>query len=106
MPRVYGRRQDGEAQKLLVEQQASGLSVAAFARERGVPKWRLYEGRQRLRKRELRAKEAEFVQMHVKPVQPAPSPIKVELEAGMRVHVPFGFDGDELRRLLAVLSSC
>ena len=106
MAKGDGKRRDGETQKLLVEQKASGLSVAAFARERGVPKWRLYEGRQRQRKRKSRAKKADFVQVHVRPVQPAPSPIEVELEAGMRVHVPLGFDEDELRRLLVVLSSC
>ncbi len=106
MAKREDRHQDGDIRTLLAEQKASGLSVAAFARDRGVPKWRLYEGRQRLRKRKSRAKKVDFVQVHVRPVQPAPSPIKVELEAGMRVHVPLGFDEDELRRLLAVLSSC
>ena len=106
MAKRDGRQLDGDIRTLLVEQKASGLSVAAFARERGVSKWRLFEGRHRLRKRESRAKGADFVQVHVRPVQPASSAIAVELKAGMRVHVPLGFDEDELRRLLAVLSSC
>ena len=77
MAKADGKRGDGETQKLLVQQQASGLSVAAFARERGVPKWRLYEGRRRLRKRKSRAKGADFVQVHVRPVQPASSAIPI-----------------------------
>jgi len=106
MAKRVGKRRDEGIRRLLDEQKASGLSVAAFARERGLSKWRLYEGRQRLRKRKSRAKKADFVEVHVRPVQPARSPIEVELEAGMRVHVPPGFDEDELRRLLGVLSSC
>ena len=64
-----GSRRDEDVQRLLAEQEASGLSVAAFARERGVPTWTLYDGRRRLRKRKGRAKGADFVQVHVRPVE-------------------------------------
>lgn len=101
-----GSRRDEDVQRLLAEQEASGLSVAAFARERGVPTWTLYDGRRRLRKRKGRAKGADFVQVHVRPVQLPPSPIEVDLKTGIRVRVPAGFDADELRRLLGVLASC
>lgn len=106
MAKRSDKRRDEGIKELLAEQQASGLSVAAFARERGLPRWKLYEGRQRLRKRKSRAKDADFIQVHVRPVEPASSPIEVELKAGMRVQVPPGFDEDELRRLLGVLASC
>ena len=105
MAKRDGKRRDEGVRKLLAEQEASGLSVAAFARERGVSTWTLYDGRRRLQKRKARAKARDFVQVHVRSVQAAPS-IEVELEAGMRVRVPAGFDEDELRRLLGVLASC
>ena len=91
---------------LLAEQLASGLSIAAFARERGVSAWRLYDGRRALRKRAARKESTEFVQVHVRPVPASSSPIEVELDAGVRLRVPADFDEDDLRRLLGVLASC
>ena len=106
MAKGHGSRRDEDIRKLLLEQEASGLSVAAFARERGVPSWTLYGRRRRLRKHKASAKDADFVQVHIRPVQPVPSAIEVDLKTGMRVRVPTGFDADELRRLLGVLASC
>ena len=106
MAKREGKRRDEGVRELLAEQEASGLNVAAFARERGVSAWTLYDGKRRLRKRKAGAKAGDFVQVHVRPVQAAPSSLEVELEGGMRVRVPAGFDEVELRRLLGVLASC
>ena len=92
--------------ELLAEHRASGLSIAAFARERGISAWRLYDGRRALRKRDARKKSAGFVQVHVRPVPTASSPIEVELADGVRLQVPANFDADDLQRLLGVLASC
>lgn len=106
MAKREGGRGHGDIQTLLAEQEASGLSVAAFARKHGLPRWLLYEGRRRLRKRAERDKKAAFVEVKVRPLRPAPRPIEVDLKTGVRVHVPVGFDAGELRRLLGVLASC
>lgn len=100
------RRREMEA--LLAEQEKSGLSVARFARERGISAWSLYEWRRRLRKEGGRGarRSQRFVQVRVVGEPAGPSTIAVELPAGARVHVPRGFDEDELRRLLGVLESC
>lgn len=100
------KRDVGSIRKLLVEQRASGLSVAAFARERGVSPRTIYEGRRRLLKRKAHVEDIDLVQVHVRPVLPASSLIEVDLKSGVRVRVPAGFDAGELRRLLAVLASC
>jgi len=93
-------------QELLAEQEASGLSVARFARGRGVSAWTLYEWRRRLRReREPQASEG-FVQVHVARTQGRTATIAVELPTDVRVHVPPGFEEDELRRLLVVLGTC
>lgn len=94
--------------QLLAEQEASGLSVASFARQREVAAWTLYDWRRRLRERARRerAGKASFIQVKVRPEWRAPSTIQVEVRAGVRVHVPVGFDEGELRRLLGVLGSC
>ena len=103
--RNSGRR-DGDVRELLAEQRASGQSIAAFARKRGVPAWRLYDVRRALRKRTARGKSADFVQVHIKPLPAASSAIEVELDAGVRLRVPANFDADDLRRLLGVLAAC
>jgi transposase-like protein len=95
-----------EMQRLLSEQQASGLSVRRFARERGISAWTLYEWRRRFRRQEANAKRATFVQLEFKRAAICAPTISVELSSGMRVHVPSGFEERELRRLLGVLASC
>ena len=100
------RRSDERRRQILAEQRASGLSVAAFARERGLSAWTLYDWRRRLGEQAVPQEKPEFVQVMVAPSASRASTIAVELEAGMRVHVPAGFDAAELRRLLEVLASC
>ncbi len=95
---------------LLEEQAASGQSVAAFARERGIPVWKLYRAkrvatasspsRSRRRKRSL-------VPVHVvDPVVAVAPPLELQLTGGHRLLIPRDFDEVGLRRLMGVLASC
>jgi transposase-like protein len=108
MARRLSRRDEGERRRILAELEASGQSVASFARERGLPAWTLYEWRRRLASRKPvgAAGEPDFVRVVVTPQRPSTSALQVELGTGARIHVPPGFDEGELRRLVEVLSSC
>ena len=106
MAKTARGRSDERRRQILAEQRASGLSVAAFARERGLSAWTIYDWRRRLREQPGQEDKAELVQVNIAPSAPRTTTIAVELEAGLRVHVPAGFDAAELRRLLGVLTSC
>ena len=90
-------------------QAASGLSVADYAARIGVSVPTLYQWRRRLASAtgggQGRAKLVE-----VALAGPAPTAIDdlvVRVCGGRRsIEVPRGFDGDDLRRLVAVLESC
>jgi transposase-like protein len=94
----------------LEAQEASGLSVAAFAERMGVSVPTLYMWRRRLgTARSVAESSSKFVEVTVtRPSSPAPSSgaMVVRLCAGRSVEVPRGFDDDELRRLIAVVESC
>ena len=64
---------DERVAKLIKAQKRSGMSVAAFAREHGVPVWKLYQaGRARRRRR-----RKEFIEVAVSPKEPDVSPLEV-----------------------------
>jgi len=90
---------------LVLEHVASGKSVAAFCRDRGLRAWQLYEWKKRLRPSE----EAAFVAVNVASAEAAstqPAPmlgIEVRHRRGWSLIVEPGFDARHLRRLLAVL---
>ena len=90
---------------LASEQAASGKSVAAFCRERGLPVWQFYEKKKRLRQPETAA----FVRVEVSEAE-AVSPTTVQVSGieirhrrGWSLIVDPGFDTVHLRRLLSVL---
>lgn len=89
-----------EMRRLIAEQEASGMSVARFARERGIKPWSIYNWRRQL---QAQAPSA-FVEFQVK--RSLTAPLAIELANGARVHVPRDFDGDHLRRVIAALSAC
>jgi len=91
------------------EQIASGQSVAAFCRERGVTSSQVFAWKKRLRE----AERAQFVEVQVNPAgglpdvasrQPSKA-IEVRLCRGRSIVLEAGFDADHLRALLAVLES-
>ena len=92
---------DPQVAKLIEDQKRSGMSIAAFAKEHGVPVWKLYQaGRRRRRRR------TDFVEVAVGPKAPAPPPLEVVLPGDLRVRIPPDFDETTLRRLLGALTSC
>jgi hypothetical protein len=100
-----------EIERLVAEQESSGLNVARFCRERGISSWPLYDWKQARAAKRKRApaakREAEcFVEVALAPSSAPPAPLAVELPSGLRVQVLAGFEEDELRRLVGVLSSC
>jgi hypothetical protein len=107
MPRRSESRQQ-QIRQWVAEQEASGLTVARFARERGVSAWTLYDWKRRSQRAGDRADGARgrFVQVNLAPVPPAAPSLSVELASGVRVHVPAGFDASELQRLIGALASC
>jgi hypothetical protein len=94
---------------LVVEQEQSGQSVAAFCRERGVPASQMFVWRRRLGEAEV----AKFVSVEVTPCgetkRPVPvlggGAIEVRLRGGRSVMVEPGFDAHHLRVLLAALEA-
>lgn len=102
--------------RVLREQQASGLSVAAFCRHARVPQASFYFWRRKLqgeprRKGVKRRRERapSFVEVKVageSSIGPKTSGIELRLSGHRRVLVRPGFDRRTLRDVLAVLESC
>jgi hypothetical protein len=93
---------------LVSEQSQSGLSVAAFCKQRGLRAWQFYEWKKRVREFEA----ARFVEVQVgvpaervRPAEARSSAIEVRLREGRSLVVEPGFDASHLRALLAVLGS-
>ena len=93
---------------LVSDQTASGKSVAAFCRERGLHDWQFYDWKKRLR----RAAASPFLAVEVAPTETLESAISetaqlagIELRhrRGWSLIVAPGFDAGHLRRLLSVL---
>lgn len=103
---------DDEIPSLLEALAASGGNTAAFARERGLAAWKLYEA-QRVaagtgcRRRRRRKVGSDFVPVQVVEERATSSaPLELVLESGHRLLIPSGFDETTLRRLMGVLASC
>lgn len=100
-----------EARALLKEQSTGNLSIAAFARSRGVQPWSLYNAKA-VERRKKEGKSAEqFARVAVVDetkanVVPPATPIELRLPSGLSLRVGAGFDEITLRRLLGVLASC
>jgi hypothetical protein len=90
---------------LVSEQVASGRSVAAFCRDRGLRDWQFYEWKKRLRATEV----APFIAVEVASTEAASaeagkmSGIEIRHRRGWSVIVEPGFDASHLSRLLAVV---
>lgn len=92
---------------IVSEQIASGQSVAAFCKERGVTSSQVFAWKKRFRE----AEKAQFVEVQIKPaerpreigIRQQAQAIEVRLCRGRSIAVEPGFDADHLRALLAVL---
>lgn len=92
-------------------QAASGLSVASYAERIGVSVPTLYQWRRRLESPSPPhggRGDAQLIEVALaEPATRASDGVLVRLCDGRRsIEVPRGFDGDDLRRLVAVLESC
>jgi hypothetical protein len=82
-------------------QARSGLSIAAFCRERGIAASTFHYWRKRPASPEA---EGEFVELHLDEGAPAHSPSPIRLDyRGAALILPEGFSDRSLRRLLAAL---
>jgi hypothetical protein len=92
--------------RLVSEQIASGQTVAAFCRDRGLRDWRFYEWKKRVREVEA----AKFIAVEVAAVaKQAPAAtgraIEVRLSRARSLAVEPGFNAGHLRALLSVLET-
>ncbi len=99
-----------EAQSLLAEQRESDLSIAAFARAKGVKPWSLYNAKARDQRRSRKDAERRFSQVKVvelpKGAADPANPLELVLPSGVAIRIRRNFDEVALRRLLGVLGSC
>ena len=99
--RSSGRITRAEAALLLEEQRDSGLSIAAFARERDVPAWKLYEAS---RRRPRQQAMASLIEVQVASGDDVfTQPLELVLDDRFVVRIPRGFDADSLARVVEVL---
>ena len=92
--------------RLVSQQIASGRTVAAFCRDRGLREWQFYEWKKRVRG----AGAAKFVAVEVAVpseavVVTSGKAIEVRLPRGRSLVVEPGFDTQHLRALLSVLEA-
>lgn len=99
-------------ERLLAEQEASGLNVIEFARERGLSPWTLYGWRRKLgrarrrRRTEIEDGEAGFVAVDVVGAAAVTGEIEVQLADGLRVRIPRDVAIARLVELVRALRSC
>ena len=106
-----GRRSTraGEMGKVLDELERSGLGVAAFARERGIPVSTLRWWRSRQREsgarngRRRRGRPPQLVEVIGSAAASGAEGFEVTLRSGRMVRVPMRFDAAALRELLRTL---
>ncbi len=96
----------------LAEQEASGLNLIEFARERSLSPWTLYGWRRKLgrsrrrRRAAVEGGEAGFVAVDVVGAAATTGEIEVQLADGVRVRVPRDVAIARLVELVRALRSC
>lgn len=93
---------------LLAEQEASGRSLSAFAAERGISQWTLYDWRRKLRgKRRTRRRAADFVAVDIVGGSRGwADSLEVVLADGVCVRVPRDTTSARLIELVRALRAC
>ncbi len=82
----------------IAQQEASGQSIRAYCRGRGLPEHAFYGWRQRLRKQTAPVR---FALVETKPTEEEATPIELILASGERLRIPQ--DAAALKLVLAVL---
>lgn len=96
-------RKEQQWRQWLRRWQRSGLNVAAFCRQQGLPAPRFHAWRRILARRD--AEQAVWVPVQIlqEPAALRDSAVEVLLASGRRLRVPPGFDAATFRQVLAVL---
>lgn len=101
------RSRSSDVERLLDELETSGQTVAAFAREHGIPAQRLYWARRKRRRDQTDEEAVAFGQLHVTGEgHDASGAVEVRLPGGVSILLTRDFDDVALRRVLGVLGSC
>lgn len=100
-----------EARALLKEQQGGDQSIAAFARDRGIHPWSLYNANATDRRRKARRAKQCFVPVTIAREATAQASagsagIEISLPSGLSLRLEAGFDEVALRRLIGILATC
>lgn len=90
----------GHWAKTITEQEESGLSVAAFCREKGVCAGSFYHWRRRLR---TANEPVRFALVETKPAEECAAPLELIFTSGERLCVARGVDAATLQLVVAAL---
>ena len=95
-------RQDrcGQWTKTIAEQEASGLSVPAFCREKGVCAGSFYHWRRRLRTVD---EPVRFALVETRPAPDCAAPLELIFTSGERLRISRGVDAATLQLVMAAL---
>ncbi|MCB9920220.1 MAG: hypothetical protein H6832_17595 [Planctomycetes bacterium] len=96
-----------EMRSLLAQLDNSALSTRDFADLHGMSVMTIYWWRSELRRRD-RERDQDFVEVDIRPdtAIAAPQAFEIVLPCGLRIVVPRAYDADELRQLIAAVSTC
>ena len=100
-----------EARALLAEHEGTDLSIAAFARSKGVKPWSLYNARAASLRRADRTDRVDLVELRPRgdareTTGSVTAPLELSLPSGITLRIDRDFDEVALRRLLGVLVAC
>ena len=102
-------RSRAEADQLVIEYEASGVTQAEFCRQQDLPLKTLARYVNRYRKQAVRGNDPNqpqrFVAVEVAASRTAGSELTVVLRGGLRIEVKSGFDAGTLRQLVKVLEA-
>ena len=90
----------GQWAKTIAEQEASGLSVPAFCRDKGVCAGSFYHWRRRLRTVD---EPVRFALVETKPARDCAAPLELIFASGERLRIPRGVDAATLQLVMAAL---
>lgn len=99
---AHGKWTEVEARAALRAWRESGLSISAFAEQRGIVPQRMYWWRTKLGP----DSEFEMLPVHIKEDARPGEPVLVLLRSGHMVKVGRGFDEQAFARAVAVLEQC
>jgi len=98
--RHYGAKQ---RKKIMAGQKASGLSVAAYCQQQGVPATTFYTW-QRKRQQAERISKKGFIKIADSGIRKT-EPVRIQTPGGYRIDIPQGSDGAWVEKILAAVQA-